>query len=138
METASGPKPTVITWFKVYAIVMAIIYLMVLLAGIGLFAFPNLAPEEFATGSPDEKIMVYIYGVVFVVLGAALFVAYLFGVILKPKPWVWIFNMVLICIGLSGCPTLFASIPLLIFWLKPETKAYYGRPVPALGNRTGP
>jgi hypothetical protein len=35
--------------------------------------------------------------------------------------------MVLICIGMNSCCLLPASIPLLIFWIKPETKTYFGR-----------
>ena len=56
---------------------------------------------------------------------SALFVA---SFLLPPRPWAWIFHLVLICIGMtSGC-TLPASVALLIFWLKPETRVYFGRP----------
>jgi hypothetical protein len=40
---------------------------------------------------------------------------------------VWVFGLVLICLGLSSACCLPACIPLLIFWLKPEMKAFYGR-----------
>ena len=42
------------------------------------------------------------------------------------KPWAWTFGLVAICLGLSSCMAL-AAVPLLIFWMKPETKAAFGR-----------
>jgi hypothetical protein len=52
---------------------------------------------------------------------AAAFVAALF---LPRKRWAWVCHMVLICLGLTGCffP---ASLPLLLFFIKPETQAYF-------------
>jgi hypothetical protein len=54
----------------------------------------------------------------------AAFAASLF---LKARPWVWVYDLVLIAFGFTGCLTLPFAIALLIYWLKPETKAYFGR-----------
>jgi hypothetical protein len=43
------------------------------------------------------------------------------------RPWAWIFGLVLICIGLTSLCCLPVAIPLLLSWLKPETKSYFGR-----------
>jgi hypothetical protein len=42
------------------------------------------------------------------------------------KPWGWTVGLLVIGAGLASCMVLFA-IPLLVFWLKPETKAAFGR-----------
>ncbi|WP_211325572.1 hypothetical protein [Roseimicrobium gellanilyticum] len=62
----------------------------------------------------------------FLGLGAPFTVACLPPLVSSPRPWVWAYSRVLICIGFTGC-TLPFFIPLLIFWLKPEVKAYYGK-----------
>ncbi|MGB7159266.1 MAG: hypothetical protein WBD40_14450 [Tepidisphaeraceae bacterium] len=55
--------------------------------------------------------------------------AAVFGVapFLPRRPWVWIYDLVLICLGLTSICCMPATIPLLIFWLKPEAKAWFGK-----------
>ena len=111
--------PPVYKWFVVYCILMAFVYLMATLMGI-VFIFI----EPHGEMSPTEaKIM----GPVVFILGLVFFVPFLSAPFLPRKPWVWVFGLVLICIGLTSTCCLPASIPLLIFWLKPEMKAFYGR-----------
>jgi F0F1-type ATP synthase assembly protein I len=59
-------------------------------------------------------------------LSSVLLVAAAFTFFLKPKPWVWTYDLVLICFGLSSY-LLPVCVPLLIFWIKPETKKHFGR-----------
>lgn len=47
--------------------------------------------------------------------------------VLGPWPWLWTYDLVIICLGMTSTCILPASIPLLIFWLKPETKRYFGK-----------
>ena len=60
-------------------------------------------------------------------LGFVFFVMYLVPYVLPRRPWVWVYDIVLIAIGLTSCLTLPLALPLLIFWLKPEPKAWFGR-----------
>ena len=46
---------------------------------------------------------------------------------LPRRPWVWIYDLVLICLGLTSVCCLPATIPLLVYWLKPEAKSWFGR-----------
>ena len=41
----------------------------------------------------------------------------------KRKPWVWITTLVFIAIGITNNPLM--GIPILIFWIKDNNKAYY-------------
>lgn len=114
---ADDNRPPAVFWFKVYAACLAAIYALVFLGGIALLAFAH----RF-----DEPVLP-ILGGVYIVLGLIFLVGFLLTFAFKPSPFAWIYDLVLICIGLSGCPTLAASIPLLLYWLKPEVKRYYGK-----------
>ena len=68
-----------------------------------------------------------VMGAVFLILGLAFFVPYAIAPFLPRKSGVWVFGLVLICIGLTSLCCLPVCIPLLIYWSKPEMKAFYGR-----------
>jgi hypothetical protein len=74
-----------------------------------------------------EPLLSGIMGVFYVVLGLVLMGASLLPFFVKPQPWVWIYDIVLIALGFTSCCFLAFSIPLLIYWIKPETRQYFGR-----------
>jgi hypothetical protein len=111
--------PSVYKWYVVYCIFMALLYLATAAVGI-VFLFVEPDREMSAA---EAKIM----GSVFIILGLVFFVPYALAPFLPRKSWVWVLGLVLICIGLTSTCCLPACIPLLIFWLKPEMKAFYGR-----------
>ena len=98
---------------------MAVLYLVTVVMG-----FVFLVTEGSSEMSPQEAM---IMGTVFIVMGLAFFIPYAAAPFLPQKSWVWVFGLVLICIGLSSACCLPVCIPLLIHWLKPEMKAFYGR-----------
>jgi hypothetical protein len=118
-----GQTPGVITWYKVYLTLMCLLFLLVGGAGGALVSgvFPVTADD--LDGMPPE-----VMGTIYLVMGLAFMVPFAVALFLPRKPWAWIFHMVMICIGMTGC-TIVASIPLLIFWLKPEVKGYFEQPV---------
>ena len=112
-------SPPVYKWFVAYCILMAVLYLAMAVMGIVfLFVEPDRNMNE-----AEPKIM----GAMFLILGLVFFVPYLLAPFLPRKSWVWVFGLVLICIGLTSTCCLPACLPLLIYWLKPEMKAFYGR-----------
>lgn len=111
--------PPVYKWFVVYCIFMALLYAFTAVMGI---VFLSVEPDADMSEA-EQKIM----GGVFLLLGVVFTVPYAIAPFLPRKSWVWVFGMVLICIGLSSACCLPACIPLLIFWLKPEMKEFYGR-----------
>ena len=60
-------------------------------------------------------------------MGLLFFAASLVPFLFKPRPWLWVYDLVIICIGFTSLCTLPGCIALLIYWLKLETKAYFGR-----------
>lgn len=112
-------KPQVYTWFVVYCVLMGLMYLFV--AGIGLM-YPMLAQMADKTTAESQ-----IMGTMYTVFGVIFFIPFAIAPFLKPSPGVWVYDLVLICLGMTSCCCLPITIPLLIFWIKPETKTYFGR-----------
>jgi hypothetical protein len=117
----SRPTPAVWKWYVAYCVMMAVMYL--LLAGIGICLLvidPSILEME--------PTLAKIQGVIFGIMGAALLLPFAVAPFLPNRPWTWIYGMVLICVGLTGCCFWPASIPLLIFWLKPDCRTFFGKP----------
>lgn len=111
--------PRVYKWFVAYCVCMALLYLFT--AGMGI-VFLFLEPDADMSEA-EAKFM----GFMMIVLGLVFFAPFAAAPFLPRKSWVWILGLVLICLGLTSMCCLPACIPLLIHWLKPEVKAFYGR-----------
>jgi hypothetical protein len=96
-------------------------YLVVM--GMG-FIYPKLA--QYAPAQ-EKQFEAKFLGPVYIIIGLVFFIAYLIALFLNPGPGTWVYDLVLICFGMSSCCCLPITIPLLIFWIKPETKKYFGR-----------
>ena len=113
-------KPAVWTWYIVYAAAMALMYALVSILGI---VFLLIDPSWLEMESVELKVQ----GAICFLMGAILFLPFAVAPFLPKRPWVWIYHLVLICLGMTSCCCLPATIPLLIFWLKPECKQFFGR-----------
>jgi Na+/pantothenate symporter len=66
-------------------------------------------------------------GIFYAVLGVIFFIIFAVALVLPRKPYNWIVGIVMMALGMTSCCFLPFLIPLLIYWIKPETKAYFGR-----------
>ncbi len=107
-------------WYRVYCGALAAIYLLVAALGIALAVY---APETREYRAEETFIM----GVVYAVLGVVFLIVFAVALLLPRKPYNWIVGIVMMAIGMTSCCFLPFLIPLLIYWVKPETKAYFGR-----------
>jgi len=128
-ESAPATAPPVVTWFKVYAAGMALVYLAV--AAIGalflLFAEDMAQPSPgYGSSASTDTTEIVIMGGIYLVMGLVFAVAFLVPFVLGRSKGTWIYSIVLICLGLTSVCCLPATIPLLLFWLKPEAKRWYG------------
>lgn len=106
-------------WYRVYCGVLVGFYLFVMIYAISQVISPPILREL----SPREKID----NILFIVLGAGFSLIFAVALFLPPKPYNWIVGIILIGIGMTLCCFIPACVPLLIFWMKPETKAFFGR-----------
>lgn len=112
--------PGAVIWFRVYCALMAFIYLLTMGISAIFFIFD---PEDLEM----TRIEAYLMGGLLGGLGFVLLLMYLAPFILPRRPWVWVYDVVLIGIGFTSCLTLPFALPLLLYWLKPEAKGYFGK-----------
>ena len=112
--------PPVVTWFRVYCAVLCAIYVMVAAAGAAVLVLDPSALDMHPTAARLTGVLLFGMGAVLAAATAAPF-------FLDRQPWVWTYDLVIICLGLTSACFLPACVPLLIFWIKPEVKAYFGR-----------
>jgi hypothetical protein len=132
------PKPTVVTFYRAWCAILAIAYL-----GISGYEFAKfsgkiepqlgLLSEMAASNDPTlrarlnaEERNSSIFGIVLALLLMAIM---LLGLFSPRSSWSWGYAFAPIFVSLFPfCVTLAAVVPLLIFWLKPETKQYFYKP----------
>jgi hypothetical protein len=119
------PQPAIWPWFLTYCGVMALMYLVLA----GAFAIPVFLSDAQLAGldSDEDPVVTRITCGVMAVICFPLFVAYGVAPFLPKRPWVWIYDIVLICISMTSVCCLPIGIPLLIYWLKEETQVFFGR-----------
>ena len=109
--------PPAMMWFRIYCGVLIALYLLVAVAGVfGVAYAPQIATPE----NPEAEIR--LMSIAFIPLGLVLAAAFTVPFFVQRRRWVWIYDIVLIAIGLSSCCTLVPCIFLLIAWLKPEVQ----------------
>jgi len=107
-------------WYRIYIGAMLALYAAVAIGGL-VFAVMS---TSFAGREQEDALMM---GIIYGIFGMIFAAVYGVALFLPRKPFNWIVGIVMIAIGLSSCCLLPATVPLIIFWLKPETRAYFGR-----------
>jgi Na+(H+)/acetate symporter ActP len=123
--TLSVPEspPSVIKWFRVYLVVLCLVYAFCIVYGWAEASSPSFSSQL----TRDNHLPAETEGQILLIAGIIFFLASALPFFLKPRPWVWIYDLVVICLGMMSCCFLPFCIPLLIFWFKSETKGYFGR-----------
>jgi len=121
-----GEAPKVLFWFRFYAALMALLYALCFVAGIAMAVFSRQIAAEDAASGYDATVLV-LYGAFLSVLGLVLCAVFVAALVLPPRPWVWVYDIVLIALGLSSPCCLPFSLALLIYWVKYDTSRYFGR-----------
>jgi hypothetical protein len=116
----TGP-PSVVTWYLGYRIFMLLLSLAIVAAGVLSIVFhEDMADDET---SPEEIIVI---GGMLLLLGGLMCLAFLVSFFLPLRPWAWVYHIVMIAAGMITMCTLPFSILLLIYWVKDDTRAYFG------------
>jgi hypothetical protein len=106
---AGRATPPGFTLFRGYAIVVAL-----LLVGVGTLATIGNIVNGYSVIRLVEIGFVLMEGLL---LGIAIF--------LPRKPWAWVWCLIAILLGLGGI-TILVAVPLLVYWLRGDTRRYYG------------
>ncbi|GAB5402296.1 MAG: hypothetical protein Aurels2KO_05270 [Aureliella sp.] len=113
--------PKVWIWYKVYCGFMTLLYLMCFIVGIFLL----LSANEIASVEPtDPPLVIKIQGIVLGAIGVTFTTLFGTGLFLRPSKVAWYVGFATIGIGMTSACCLPATIPLLIFWLKQETRLF--------------
>lgn len=107
-------------WYRIYCGVMVGLYYLIAATGTALAIIQPVSP-----GQPQYESLVV--GIIYTILGVVFGTMYLIALFLPRRPFNWIVGIVAIALGMTSCCFLPALVPLLIFWVKPETKAYFNR-----------
>ncbi|MEP6923997.1 MAG: hypothetical protein ABI954_06010, partial [Pyrinomonadaceae bacterium] len=118
-ENPLGGK--VFTWYRIFCGLIALASLIPVF--IGILALVGSGSNS----TPKEQSDAIVGGIMFIVYGLFYFVPYILALVVPPRPGHWVFGIILIVMSLTSCIFLPFAIPLLIYWVKPETKAYLGR-----------
>ncbi len=113
----ADPQPTepppVWVWYLVYATCMALLYVAIVVGGIW-----------FALDTPSGESP--LLGAAMALISFPLAIAFGVAAFLPKKSWVWYYHAALIGLGMTSACCLPACGALIYFWLKPETKAFFG------------
>lgn len=115
-ENPLGSK--VFAWYRIFCGLVALTSLVPAL--IGLLAIINNGSNP----TPKEQNDAIEGGIILIVYGLFYFIPFILALVLPRKPGHWIFGMVLIALSSISCIFLPFAIPLLFYWVKPETRAY--------------
>ena len=123
-STLNGPGTTTgentFFWYRMYCGSLSLLYALIMVFG-GFMAYMRPNTREYSS----EETMVL--GIIYALMGAVFFVVFLVATLLPAKPYNWIVGIVMIGLGMTSCCLWPAVIPLLIYWVKPETRSFFGR-----------
>jgi len=85
-----------------------------------------LVVDRGATGSAVADLDFYLVGIFYGVVGLVLTVPAIVALFGGRRPWVHTLGTVVIALGMINFCCLPVLIPLLIVWMKPETRRWFG------------
>jgi hypothetical protein len=118
-STNPSQRPKVVFWYHVYCIGFAVFALLLGIAGAALWAIDSQILGMDPRNAREE-------GAVCLAIGVVVFSLYAVVPFLPRSRGAWIYGIVLLAMGLTSICSIAFCIPLLIGWLKPETKAFFG------------
>ncbi len=123
-EYASDERaPEGLVYFRIYAALFAVVNAVLLVLGVALIASPFLLTKGAARGA---DVGLWTAGLLYGGMGLVFLVPTVIALFAPRKPWAHTLGTVVIALGMfNGCciPIL---IPVLIVWMKPETKRWVG------------
>jgi hypothetical protein len=131
-EKSSPPR--VLIFYRVYCGLLTVLAVLDILTGLALLVLRPWFAQMAAENPPpplDNLLPLFLnFGPVLaaVSIGLGILMTVLFGLtfFLPRKPWVWIYHLALIGIGLTDPCFFLPCLILMIYWLKPHNRTYFG------------
>ena len=117
--------PDGVLYFRIYATLLAILAGFITLVGGGMLVAPIALDPEAVSRAGAESYF-YLAGIVYGAVGLVFLLPAIVALFGGRKPWVHTLGTVVIGLGMIWFCCLPILIPLLIVWMKPETKRWYG------------
>ena len=114
--------PRVIFWYRIYCSFTGVFWGLLVF----LFLFLRSLSDLEQNMSSSDFTEFQITSVIMIFVGIPFALLYFCCAFMTHRGWHWILGFVSIGLGMSGC-CLPVCIPLLIFWIKPETKSWLNR-----------
>jgi hypothetical protein len=124
VESVRGAAPPGILWLRIYCGLQVLLYLFLVAIGAFMIIAPLADPSSFPT-SPGEP-PPWLLGLVLTVLYLPLLFVYAVGLAAPRRRWLYVYGIVVCVLSLTCGGCWMAAIPALIYWLKPETRAWLG------------
>ena len=120
-DTEFTPNPTVIPYQRIYVLLMFLLYAALVVGVVVAAVYRESVSLELEMSSNELLIMLAVYGVPSAALAIIFFVRLFWNRGLGG----WIYNLILIVLGMTSCCTWPITIPLMIFWIKQKDDIQY-------------
>jgi hypothetical protein len=117
--------PDGVLYFRIYGAIFALFYGMFVVAGGGMFVAP-LFVDRGVSGGAGAEVGFYLAGLLYGGVGLLFAVPTIVALFGGRRPWVHTLGTVVIALGMINFCCLPVLIPLLIVWMKPETRRWFG------------
>jgi hypothetical protein len=121
----ADPTPDGVYYFRIYGGIHATLNGLVALFGLGMMLAPLRLPSSSGSSGSDAGAWI-VMGLVYGGMGMLFLVPTLVALFGGRRPWVHVLGTVVIAMGMLSICCLPVLIPLLLVWIKPETRAWYG------------
>jgi hypothetical protein len=126
--------PGVLFWYRLYCGILCALSGLDILTGLALLLFRRFLPDLPSQDAPPSLAtlqgMLSSYGpalaAVFVGVGVLMTALFALTFFLPRNPWAWIYHLALIGLGLTDPCLFLPCVFLMVFWLKPQTRTYFG------------
>jgi hypothetical protein len=113
------PLPPALRWFRLYSLGLALVYLGCVVASI---AMALVDPAALDMSRPEQIVIATLLGA----LGLVFMLLFAVAPFLPRRRWVWVYDLVLIAVGMTSPCCILASAPLLVLWIRADTRTAFG------------
>lgn len=121
MGQQDGP-PEAVYYFRIYGTLMAIMSFVASGAGLAMVVSSLMNPPAPGSYASSDAVA----GMIWAAMGAVGFIPFLIALLGGRRIWVHTLATILIALSMTSLCCLPVGIPLLIVWIKPETRRWYG------------